>query len=364
MKKLKKTDKEKIKRIIFCVLIFIYIILMSVLLIRNLTNKKYQPLLKDNFSNQAKQRNNLEEKIENKLTKERAIDGILVKEDSFDFYPVAITIDNNVSAKPQAGLDKANLIIEAPVEGGITRFLAIFADGEDIDKIGPVRSARPYFLDWAKEFEALYCHVGGSPEALKLIKQKSAVLNLDQYYKSRYYWRSSKRSRPHNVFTSSELLNKALENYFLTEHNFSSLVFKNEIELEERGESLNNIIINFSVGNYNLVMWEYNRENNEYSRFHNGKPHFDENENVIKTKNLIIQKTKIISIDNEDRKRIKTIGNGNAIIFLDGKIIDGKWEKLSQENRTKFYDQNNEEIKFNRGKTWIEVVDENMELIY
>ncbi len=363
MKKVKKTDKKKIRLIILLLAVFAAIVLISVLLVFNLSNKK-RSIIKNRVSNQEKQRSNLiENEIEKKLTKERAIDGIFVAEDNPDFYPVAITIDNNGGAKPQIGLNKANLVIEAPVEGGITRFLAIFADGENIDKIGPVRSARPYFLDWIKEFNALYCHVGGSPESLKLIKQ-DAVLSLDQYYKSRYYWRSSKRPRPHNVFTSSELLNKALESDSLTEHNFSSLIFKDDIELEKRGEPLNSIIINFSVSGFNEVAWNYNRDENEYLRFHNKKPHLTADGNIIKIKNLIIQKTKITSIDSEDRKKIETIGSGEAIIFLDGKIISGSWWKKSQESRTRFYDQDDKEIKFNRGKTWIEIVDGGIKLSY
>ncbi|MCK4744546.1 DUF3048 domain-containing protein [Candidatus Parcubacteria bacterium] len=362
MKKIKKLNKKEVRLIISLLIGFIIIILISVLLAVNLPTKERQTLPKNKINDQKKNENN-SKKEENRLTKERTIDGVLVAEDSPNFYSVAITIDNNGGAKPQVGLEKANLVIEAPVEGGITRFLAIFADGENIDKIGPVRSARPYFLDWAKEFNALYCHVGGSPESLKLIKQ-GAILDLDQYYKSRYYWRSSKRPRPHNVFTSSELLNKALENYSLTEHNFSSLTFKDDIELEKRGEPPNNIIINFAAANFNSVMWKYVREDNEYSRFHNKKPHLTADGNVIKAKNLIIQKTKIRSIDAEDRKKIETIGSGEAIIFLDGKIISGMWEKQSRKDRTKFYDQDGEDMRFNRGKTWIEVIGGGIKLSY
>lgn len=366
MKKINKIIENfkklhKNKKIILLLASFAVIILVSALLVINFSNQK-SGLIKNKIDNQNKNKNNIEEEIKKKLTKERAIDGIFVAEDSPDFYPIAITIDNNGGAKPQAGLGNANLVIEAPVEGGITRFLAIFADGKNIEKIGPVRSARPYFLDWAKEFNALYCHVGGSPKSLKLIKQ-GAVLDLDQYFKSHYYWRSSKRSRPHNVFTSSELLNKALKNYFLTEHNFSSLIFKDDIELEKREEQ-KNIIINFSTGNFNSVMWKYNREDNEYLRFHNKKPHLTADGNMIKTKNLIIQKSRIRSIDTEDRKRIETIGSGDAIIFLDGKIISGKWEKQSRKKRTRFYDQENNEIRFNRGITWIEIVGDEIKLSY
>ena len=119
--------------------------------------------------------------------KVRAIDGVLIDESEEDAYPMAVTIENNEKARPQSGLDQANLVIEAPVEGGITRFLAIFADNQEVKSIGPIRSARSYFLDWAQEFDALYSHVGGSPEALKTIKNNYQIYNLNQYFQSKYY---------------------------------------------------------------------------------------------------------------------------------------------------------------------------------
>ena len=118
-------------------------------------------------------------------------------------------IENMVTSRPQSGLDRANLVYEALAEGGITRFLAVFASGEEIEKIGPVRSARTYYLDWAKELSAAYIHVGGSPEALRLIPQYD-ILDLNQFYNSPNFWRAKERAAPHNLYTSSELLARAV----------------------------------------------------------------------------------------------------------------------------------------------------------
>ena len=306
---------------------------------------------------------NNQKEIKDEPQKERLIDGVLINKENKEFYPLAVTIENNEAARPQSGLDKANLVIEAPVEGGITRFLAIFADGEEIDAIGPIRSARPYFFDWTKEFGALYCHVGGSPEALKILKTDYSIYNLDQYFQSRYYWRSSKQARPHNVYSSSELLYRAVEDMKLQLENFDTWKFKDDLLLEERNDMADDIVIDFSTY-INRAEWRYNKENNEYLRYQAGKQHLTSEGNQIKAKNIIIQKTSIISLDEEDRKKIKIIGKGDAIIFLDGKTIKGYWEKLSVKKRTKFYDQNNQEIEFNRGVSWIEVVGKNVSLRY
>lgn len=295
--------------------------------------------------------------------KERVIDGVLVAVETEDYYPKAIMIENNVEARPQSGLDMANLVIEAPVEGGITRFMAIYADESEIGEIGPVRSARPYFLDWSQEYDALYGHVGGSPEALKEIKNNNSIIDLNQFYQSQYFWRSSKRAMPHNVYTSSDLLNEAVKRYSLTDAQIDKQIYKDDLALEDRPEDFINFQIDFSTYTYR-VEWKYDRVNNEYIRYQAGERHLMKDGSEIRAKNIIIQKTKVTSIDSEDRKKIKTIGEGSAIIFLDGKNIEGTWKKDKAGDRTKFYDIDNNEIKFNRGKTWIEVVDKNISLTY
>ncbi|HSD12679.1 MAG TPA: DUF3048 domain-containing protein, partial [Patescibacteria group bacterium] len=136
-------------------------------------------------------------------TKRRVIDGVAVPEDAPDVTGYfAATIDNLSVARPQAGLTKASLVFEAPVEGGITRFLAVFPDDVTADRIGPVRSARPYFLDWASEFDAVYAHVGGSPEALEKIVAYD-MRDLNEFFAGKYFWRDENRDAPHNAYTST-----------------------------------------------------------------------------------------------------------------------------------------------------------------
>ncbi|MFW5888424.1 MAG: DUF3048 domain-containing protein, partial [Patescibacteria group bacterium] len=138
------------------------------------------------------------------------LNGRIIKNDGNSNTPVAIMIDNHKNARPAYGIDKADIVFEAEVEGSITRYLAIFNDYKEVEKIGPVRSARPYFINWASGVSALFVHCGGSPQALATIA-RSGIKNLDEFYKTSRFWRDKTLPRPHNIFTSGKELNDLLE---------------------------------------------------------------------------------------------------------------------------------------------------------
>jgi len=272
-----------------------------------------------------------------------------------DQISLAVTIENMFEVRPQDGLSRAKLVIEAPVEGGITRFLAFYDGSENLSRIGPIRSARPYFLDWAEEWRALYVHVGGSPEALNLIK-KNNIFNLNQFFESWYFWRSARRVAPHNVFSSSELLKQALTDKDWQEpEGFERLIYKDDLGAEDRPDQVNDIVIDYSTEPYRVI-WKYDREANSYLRYQGGQPHLDAAGQQLKVKNVLIQFAEMRVIDNEGRRYIKTIDNNIGILYRDGQVMEINWEKKDRSDRTKFYDLTGPEIEFNRGITWIEVV--------
>jgi len=310
---------------------------------------------KDNSLNNFNVNIEVVEKAEVRPCFRRKIDGIcLESEEKVNLYPVAVMIENMVEAWPLSGVDKANLIIEAPVEAAIPRFLAIYASDEEIPKIGPIRSARPYYLDWAEEFRALYLHVGGSPEALQKIKNYD-IFDLNQFFNDQYFWRDHNRQAPHNVYTSSELIEKALEAKELKEVAYESWLYKDEAKLEDRPAEVKDLVINFSAPIYR-VTWKYNRETNDYLRYQGRDIQKMANGAEITAKNVVIQIAKIQIIDDYSRRKIWTVGEGKAFIFQDGKVIEGKWKKERRGARTKFYDLEDVEIEFNGGTTWVEVV--------
>jgi len=281
----------------------------------------------------------------------RSLDGRYVKPNMANSYPTAAIIDNHPQARPSFGLSQASLVYEVEVEGSITRYLAFFAETETIDKIGPIRSARPYFVDWAKELSAVFTHCGGSPETLvKIVKEN--LFDLNEFYQGAYFKRDEIIPAPHNIFISGEQLSNYLKNKNLNTGKFLPWIFKDDKPAELNLNS--EISIGFKSPNF-AVSWEYDIINNDYTRYLGNKVHQD-SEQDIKAKNIIIQHTNSQVIDDDLRLKIKTIGSDKATICLDGQCREGKWQKAGPSERTRYYYQNEEEVEFNAGLTWIEII--------
>lgn len=296
----------------------------------------------------------------------RTIDGVKVSEEEANRRPQAVMIENIVTVRPQSGLGAASLVYEALAEGGIPRFL-VFYSGAELEEIGPVRSARIYYLDWARELDAVYVYCGGDPYALRKIKEYN-IRDLDQMYNGHFFWRTSATIAPHNLFTKTELLDKArAAKGWEDKGEFEPWLFKEEKALEERPEGVKDVVINFSTYSYQVI-WRYDRENNVYQRWNGGVSHLDKNTGEqITAKNVVIQYTVARLKDSgalEGRLGMHTIGGDRALVFQDGEVISGIWKKPSQEARTRFYNEKGEEIKFNPGPTWIEVVPPEKEVKY
>lgn len=296
----------------------------------------------------------------------RKLDGVVIVDGGLtDEFPRAVMVENLVSVRPQTGLTRAGVVYEALAEGGITRFMAVYG-GENADKIGPVRSARPYFVDIASEYSALYTHAGGSPDALSRIGD-SEVVDLNQIGGDQaYFWRDSALRAPHNLFTKSEFLTFALRDKDILDEKASYLgwSFEDEVSLDERSDSAQEIEIDFSTKNYS-VMYVYDNEENVYRRFNGGKAHVDElTGEHIQPKNVIIQYVEQRIVDDEGRLDISVVGEGDAIIFNNGKAVKGSWEKKDAESRTQFTDNEGNGVSLTRGQTWVELVPKNNEVIY
>jgi len=288
----------------------------------------------------------------------RAIDGEYVKIGEENLYPLAVIIENHPDAHPLAGIAGAQLVYEAPVEGAITRFLAFFANSKNLKEIGPVRSARPYFIDWAEEFSACFIHCGGSPAALALLI-KEDIIDINEFYYEKLFWRAADRSAPHNVMTATENLRSYLADKNLEEGKYFSWLYKDgpiEKQPDTAGGSI--IIPEFSV------RWQYNPKENDYGRYFNGLKQKDAAGSEIKAKNIILLYTITEVLDEELRLKIKTIGEDKAIVCLDGSCTEGIWRKKSATSRTRFYNNDNKEFKFNPGSTWIEVVEADYKVSY
>ena len=286
----------------------------------------------------------------------RYIDGVLVESGKENIFPTAVVIDNHPDSRPLVGLAQANLVYEAEVEGVTTRYLAIFADDQELDNIGPVRSARSYYIDWARELSALFVHCGGSPEALvKIIKDN--IFDLNEFYNGKYFWRADNRPAPHNVFTSSKNLREYTDDKNLTEGKYFSWHYKDDTPLMQSTSS------KITIPEFRVI-WEYDKGENNYVRYLGKEKHLGSEGGEIKAKNIIVAFMAATVIDEELRLKIENIGIGQAIVCLDGACREGEWRKKSATSRTRFYNLSGEEFIFNAGPTWIEVVRPGYEVSY
>ncbi len=283
----------------------------------------------------------------------RKIDGVKVPLGEDNTFLMALMIDNHSDARPPSGLAKAHLVFEAEVEGGITRIMGVFSSGQNISEIGPIRSARPYFVDWARELSALYAHVGGSPDALVKIQQDK-ILDINEFFNGKYFWRDKNKDMPHNVYTSSEKLEKYLNDNSADHNRFVPWFFKDEENIEQRPDS-GSIKIDYKLGMYK-VEWKYDKENNDYLRYVAGELYKEKDGDAISAKNILIQVAKAHELDDKLRLEMNTIGDGKSLICMDGKCSPGTWEKKHPSDRTRFYADDGREVKFNRGMTWVQVV--------
>ncbi len=291
----------------------------------------------------------------------RKIDNVCVEnQESQDLWPVALMIDNNPAAWPQSGLSQAQVVYNTLVEGGTTRMMAIFTSTEKIGKIGPIRSSRPYYLDWVKELDALYGHSGGSPEALKKIEEEK-ILNLEEItsYGPKYFYRDKNKLAPHNLFTDSEKINQARIDWKLVQKttNYLPRKFNNNNSFTS-SQKIKKVIIDYAAGQLFDVSYEYQTSTEDFVRYQNNDLQIDaNNKEVIKIKNIVIQTVmEEKHLDALDRLSMETMGAGQAMFLSKGKLIKGTWQKNSISAQTKFFDSQGQEIIFTPGNLWLEIV--------
>ena len=274
-----------------------------------------------------------------------------------DRLPIAAVIENHTDARPQSGFSKAEVVYETLAEGGITRTLAVYLSQDST--IGPVRSNRPYLLDWVSEYTAGYAHIGGSPLAQGLVK-KYNIRDLDQFFLGApTYQRTNHRFAPHNVYTStSKLRGAAATKGYKGPVKIDSWLFTDEeSKLAKRPKKFTLNLGFLGAFGYD-VKWVYQPSSNIYLRFNGGVKHVDATtKKQLSAKTIIVQRVTVKpEPSGHSRILLGTIGSGKVQIFRDGKVITGTWKKKNRTSRTKFFDKSGKEILLNRGQIWVEVV--------
>ncbi len=270
---------------------------------------------------------------------------------------MTIVFDNHPAARWQAGLKYAEVVYEFQVEAPYTRYVGLYLINAP-ESIGPVRSARPYLVEIAQEFDGIFVHVGGSEQAKKDVRTYN-IAEIDGLTSpASVFWRNSSKKAPNNLYTNMEVLRESAENKkFRESSEYEGYVFA-EDDFTYTGEKAE--IIEIKYNSTNSTKYEYDKDKMNYIRYKDGKHHIDElDESNIIANNIIIQETTTRVLDNLGRIEVKTIGSGEGTFITKGVALPIKWVKESRDKRTYYYDLEGNEIKLSPGVTWIQVINQN-----
>ncbi len=290
------------------------------------------------------------------------LSGLEISEGINNGRPLAVMVQNSPQARPHSGLIYADIVFEAVAESGVTRFVAFYSS-KDAKIIGPVRSARIYFAEIARAFDPIYTFWGTYPDAYTAIKN----MDMDVFdANSTAYvahtsagWRDPSRSGAleHTAFIDTYGIKKDSDSVgYSLEGGQSSMLFKFDSIESQRG-GIDDITVDFSTENYR-VGFSYDKKTNQYLRSLAGKPHVDfETGEQISLSNVAVLITDIEGpISSAGHMKIRTTGNpedGKGYYFIDGNVIEGTWERKSIFDPFHFKDEKGNAVLFNRGSTWI-----------
>ncbi len=279
-------------------------------------------------------------------------------------YPWAIMINNHSAARPQSGLSSASLIYEILVEGRLTRLLVITEDAQAL--VGPIRSARPAFCDFALEWQAFYAHVGNYEYVLNH-PYGDEIKDMDQFYHgSNAYYRETHRVAPHNVYANLDDLYEAArsEGYEIDLPEEGLGHFNQYDAYHDYGNAPSAKVISFSYDNYTGLDYRWNDEKQIYEKYINAEAVVEEfTEEVIEIGNIILLRRPHSKMPNGVHEKVEYVGEGEAIYCTGGKMYTVTWKKEDNNTPTKYF-IDGEELILNPGLTFINVIPESLEVIF
>jgi len=287
---------------------------------------------------------------------------------SINQLPVTgVMVENEIAARPQSGLDQAGVVFEALAEGGITRFIALYQDTQP-SYIGPIRSARPYYVSWCMGFDCDYAHVGGSPDALNDITAWGTK-DLNEFYNGGAYQRITSRAAPHNVYSSISNLNTLEGTKGYSHSNFQG--FPRKVATPLKVPTTTSISLNLGTPDYN-ASYAYNATTNVYTRSQAGLPmtNIDASGTAVqiapKVVIAIIVPFSLGALDSSNAyySNYMVIGSGAAYVFQDGGVTIGTWQKTSNTTQITFSDAQGQSLKLDSGQTWITALTTSSDLVY
>lgn len=287
-------------------------------------------------------------------------DALVLERGSVPQRLYAVMIDNHPAAYPQSGLDKAPLVFEALAEFGITRYMAVFAPGisPQASAIGPVRSARSYYVQWAIGLQAIYAHAGGSPDGLALAQESQSIVNADALRKDagKYFRRDKSRKAPHNLYTDSTTLARIVADRNAAAFDPTSIGFLFKAEAPAAQRPAKQRFSYYFLYKDEIIDWVYDPQQNIYLRIRRGKAHVDgQTGKQLAFKNIVVMEVPEAARAGDAKGRIDqdVVGEGTARVFMDGTEIQARWRKESNAAQLRFYDDSDTEIAFDIGPIWI-----------
>lgn len=285
------------------------------------------------------------------------LDGQPARAEYLQRRTLAVMIENSPRSRPQSGLLDACVVYEAITEGGITRFLAIYLHGSP-SVIGPVRSARPHFIDILREYRSGFVHCGQSFEALQILTQDPSIYNIDQMLYPKPFWRDRSRQAPHNLYTSSARVHRLLQTYHcdMPESPLPGFVNPNS---PMSGQPATTIDLRFPGAVQYRLRLVYDKNVGGYLRYMDGKLHVDrETRKAVVVSNVVIQRVYAQPYEKSTKGTmdVEMVGSGFGMFFSRGQQLPLQWIKMNAHAMTSFRDMRDRPLPFQAGQTWIEIV--------
>lgn len=328
-------------------------IIISTCFIADGCSKKVEPIITPSPSAPTK----TETPVKTQQKYFSAYTGEEVKKEILDNIAVLAIVENSVAARPQSGLNAADIVYETLAEGGIPRFIALFQSG-DGEKVGPIRSARSYFLDISKEYNLPFAHCGGSAEALMEIRNKNLMSMNEMAYESTY-WRDNKRKAPHNLYTSTDKLRELVKTKDFVKTPTVKLTFDKSYWDSDKLSLAKDVFLKIN----NLYNTSYTYKDGLYCKIMDRVSSTNKEDNLpITAKNIVVQITSISTQKDGEHLDIALVGQGDGYVISNGKFIKMHWTKKNVASQTLLTDEEGNELPLNPGKTWWNIVDKSSKI--